>query len=180
MTVLVVTSKLRKPAWKRNSSKATHSGLKAPKMTQEALKRLWSVPAGVDLRYHGIKGIYWYWLSIQVRREDFKKYHGACIDQCGKVAERWQDFDCGHGIAASRGGINLLFRRENLAGQLKACNNPKWSPLAPIGFMRGVDLRWGVGTADMLWNLKDTVGKEPTNDEYMAKIKGLWVYPNHE
>lgn len=68
-----------------------------------------------------------------------------CID-CGEVAH-WRDVDCGHFMP--RRFMNTRWHEQNCAAQLKACNGP-------IGlgrqyeFGKGLDIRYGPGTADKM------------------------------
>lgn len=105
--------------------------------------------------------------------DDFKRFKGECVDQCGKFASSWQEFDGGHYIPASKGGFGLLFDPLNVHGQLKACNNPTFSPHSSIGFGIGIDKRYGKGTAEKLWNRRTKITKEWTQLEYDTKIKEL-------
>lgn len=127
-------------------------------------------------RYEGLKGIYWWLFSRKRRQEDFRKYGGECIDQCGKFASTWQDFDGGHFISAGQCGFGLLFDPLNVHGQLKACNNPTWSPNSSIGFARGIDKRYGAGTSEALYeryrdaHFKGKTTKQWGEREYRQRI----------
>ena len=149
---------------------------KRAKTTEADLKRQWGVPVKTQLRYKGIKGIMWYWTSISVRQRDMELFNGECIDMCGKFAENWWDFDAGHFIPASNCGFGLLFDRKNLHGQLKACNNPRFSPHSPIGYALGLDKRYGAGTAAALFKRKGEKTKEWKKEEYAKQIKLLPAY----
>lgn len=148
-------------------------------MTKVGLWREYGLERPSKPRYEGLKGIYWHLFSIKVRREDFEQYDGECIDQCGKHAETWQDFDAGHFIAAGGGGFGLLFKRQNVNGQLKGCNNPTFSPNSQLGYRRGLDARYGPGTSDALEeeyrdaHLKGKITKEWTQNEYALRITEL-------
>ena len=144
--------------------------------TEADLKRQWNVPVLTQLRYKGIKGIMWYWTSISVRQRDMELFDGECIDMCGKFAENWWEFDCGHFVPASNCGFGLLFDRKNLNGQLKACNNPRFSPHSPIGYALGLDKRYGPGTAAALFKRKGEKTKEWNKIEYERQIKLLPAY----
>ena len=146
------------------------------KQTQADLKREWGVPVDKQLRYKGLKGILWYYTSIQIRKDDFTKYSGECIDQCGKRAKDWREFDCGHFVPASNCGFGLLFDRENLHGQLKGCNNPTFSPHSLIGFAIGIDKRLGKGKAEELFRRKGEFKKEWSKEEYAERIRALPSY----
>lgn len=116
----------------------------------------------------------------QLRRiQDFNTYGGECIDECGKFADTWHDFDAGHFIAAGGGGFGLLFHPKNVNGQLKGCNNPVFSPNSPHGYARGLDKRYGAGTANELYELycdahfKGKTTKEWSQKEYHERILAI-------
>lgn len=161
---------------RKTAKKGIRTRVKHKRATQADFKRSWGVPATTKLRYRGIKGILWYWTSIQVRQDDFKKYKGECVDMCGRVAEHWWDFDCGHFVPAANCGFGLLFDRANLHGQMKVCNNPRFSPHSLIGFALGLDKRYGKGTAEALFKRKQEKTKEWSRQEYEKRIKLLPVY----
>lgn len=134
--------------------------------------REWKLDPKITPRYTGIAGIYWTYLSRQVRQEDFKKYGGKCVS-CNVVLARWQDGDCGHFIASGSGGFATRFMRENLALQCRRCNNPSWVPDASAFFAREVDRRWGAGTAERIMNLKGVKQKEMNKQQYADAIRAL-------
>lgn len=103
-------------------------------------------------------------------------FDGECIDMCGKFAENWWEFDCGHFVPASNCGFGLLFDRKNLNGQIKSCNNPRFSPHSPIGYALGLDKRYGAGTAAALFKRKGEKTKEWSKSEYEKQIKLLPAY----
>ncbi len=150
-------------------------------MTKADLWRQYGLKIPSKPRYEGLKGIYWWLFSRKRRIQDFKKYNGECIDQCGKRAEKWQDFDAGHFISAQQGGFGLLFEERNVNGQLKSCNNPVWSPNSSHGYRIGLDNRYGEGTADGLYqrycdaHFKGISTKEWTQKEYHEKILELAI-----
>lgn len=95
------------------------------KVTAKSEMRAWGLPEKMDkgsLRYTSPleKGIYWYYFSIEVRKRDFEKY-GTCIS-CGKSIRSWRDAHCGHFIAASRCGMELLFDPLNNNMECAGCN----------------------------------------------------------
>ncbi len=152
---------------------------KVKKQTQVGLWRGYGLEKPSKPRYKGLKGIYWYLLSKYTRQRDFKKYKGECIDMCGKFATDWHDFDAGHYISAGQGGFALLFDDRNVNGQLKACNNPTFSPNSQIGYREGIIKRYGVHILHELEEMyKDShfrgkSTKEWTKIEYDLKIKEL-------
>jgi len=165
----------RKPL-PRKPRKISRKPIKRSRFTEADLKRQWNVPVITQLRYKGLKGIMWYWTSVSVRQYDFLMYDGECIDMCGKRAENWWDFDCGHFIPAANCGSGLFFDRMNVHGQLKACNNPRFSPHSPIGYALGLDKRYGAGTAEALFKRKGKKTKEWSKEEYARQIKKLPAY----
>lgn len=145
------------------------------KQTEADLKRSWGIDPKHQLRYSGIAGIYWYYLSIQVRQEDFKKYKGKCVS-CNTVLESWRDGDCGHFLASGNGGFATRFMRRNLSLQCKRCNNPSWTPDAPAFYAVELDKRHGAGTAASILALKGLGQKEMKKDEYAELIRELPSY----
>jgi len=80
---------------------------------------------------------------IRLRDSDDRGF-ALCIDGCGQK-HFWKSMDCGH--FASRRCMSTRWHEQNCAAQTKACNGP-------IGlgrqyeFGKGLDLRFGEGTAD--------------------------------
>ena len=161
--------------------------MKKKKQTKADLYRYWGIPeklirgGGLKtlLRYKGMAGIYWYWLSRQIRYEEFVMFGGKCVS-CPSILERWEDGDCGHFLASGSGGFATRFMRENLAFQCKRCNNPSWSPSSPAFFAIEIDKRWGTGTAEKILNLKDVAQKEMEPEEYGVLISALPSYKNRD
>jgi len=125
-------------------------------------------------RYRGLKGKYWTLFSEYVRRRDFIAY-GRCVS-CNEGISDWRYADAGHFIAAGRCGFALLFDPLNVNLQCKRCNNPRWRPDAGAFYYRGLDARYGAGTAATLQQRYDDVHfkgkttKEWSKREYEAKI----------
>lgn len=151
---------------------------KTRRLTEADLKRQWNIPVKTKLRYKGIAGVYWNWLSKQVRQEDFKNHHGKCVS-CNRILESWEEGDCGHLLASGNGGFATRFMRTNLALQCKPCNNPSWTPDAPAFFALEVDRRYGQGTAAHILSLKGTNQKEMKKEEYVIAILALPSYQEH-
>lgn len=123
------------------------------KETTIGLFRAWGLPESFKgskraLRYVNPleKGIYWYHFSQFIRKRDFERW-GACIS-CDKPLESWNDGDCGHYIAASKCGIDLLFDPVNCNLECSQCN--AWDETHLIGYRRGLNKRHGEGTSDEL------------------------------
>lgn len=122
-------------------------------------------------RFKGLKGILWYCISRYIRKSEFIKYKGQCVDGCGRIIPRWEDADCGHFRAASR-GFCTLFLRENLGLQTKYCNKPDWGGKdAAYGFGKTIDKRYGTGTADRLTQLSHGTCQEYSKPEYDKEIR---------
>lgn len=124
-------------------------------------------------RYTGRKGIYWYLLSIKVRRRDFERF-GACVN-CGAKVDDWRHLQGGHFISASKCGFALLFDEMNVHGECPGCNAYDKQKL---GYERNLDLRYGPGTAkqlkDRYWDSKKiTPMKEWSQLEYDRKIREM-------
>jgi len=125
------------------------------------------------VRYSGRKGVYWWLFSRKIRQRDYQLYGGLCVDLCGNRASSWQELQAGHFVPAGQCGFGLLFDEQNVNGQLPACNNPRISPMAPIGYSRGLDMRYGEGTADKLMARRHTISKEWSQAEYDRRIRSL-------
>lgn len=138
-------------------------------MTQADFKRTWGIDAKKTLRYGGIKGVYWYYFSIAVRKRDFMEY-GRCIS-CDKAVEDWRGCDAGHYIPAA-GSRALLFDYRNVNLQCKPCNGPYANKkVATAGYAVGLDRRYGIGTATALYERRKELQKDWSDEIYMAKIK---------
>jgi len=144
------------------------------KQTKADLWRQYGLERPGKPRYEGLKGIYWRLLSEKVRRRDFEKY-GTCIS-CGVRFDTWQDSDPGHYIPAGTCGFDLLFDEKNIHGECKRCNGFDEGHL--IGYERGLDMRYGAGTAkkleDRYWKHKaGNLTKEWSTLEYDRNIRKL-------
>jgi hypothetical protein len=143
-------------------------------MTQADFKRSWGIDAKKSLRYNGIKGVYWYYFSIDVRKSDFMKYDGRCIS-CNKKQRDWRETDAGHFIPASS-SRGMQFIRKNVNMQCKACNGPFANKKATAaGYAYYLNKRYGAGTSDELYEMKDKVMHEWSDEEYAAALKRLGV-----
>jgi Bacteriophage Lambda NinG protein len=126
-------------------------------------------------RYKGLKGKYWTYFSEYVRRRDFIQF-GSCIS-CGKPVSDWRQFDAGHFISAGGGGFALLFDERNVNGECQYDNAFNQNHL--LLYRRGLDARYGPGTADALEeryrdsHFKGTTTKEWSKREYEAKIEEI-------
>lgn len=154
----------------------TASGQKKPKKTNSDLCREWSIPQNsFKLRYTGLRGVYWYWLSRDVRKSEWEKWNGLCLT-CLEPIEDWQFADCGHIVASRWCGEFLRFNRMNLTIQHKKCNNPRFCPQAGVMNAINIDKRHGTGYMDRLVSLRKTEAKEPSRDQYRELIRALPSY----
>lgn len=143
----------------------------------KALKEQWSIPTtnNFKLRYTGLRGVYWYWLSRDVRKSEWEKYNGECLT-CLERIEKWEEADCGHIVASRWCGEFLRFNRMNLTIQHKKCNNPRFCPQAGVMNAINIDKRHGTGYMDRLVSLRKTEAKEPSQDQYRELIRALPSY----
>ena len=121
-------------------------------------------------RYKGLKGIYWHFFSMYIRRRDFHKY-GTCIS-CGKQFRNWHESQAGHYAPASNCGFSLLFDPRNVNAECAGCNNPIFSPGKLIHYRANLVKRYGeahVKKLDQEYKLKKTA-KEWTPLEYDKEI----------
>lgn len=147
--------------------KAAHPRVKR---TDADLWKQYGLTKPAKPRFKGLAGILWYAMSRYVRKFEFLTYGGECVDGCGRKVERWEDADCGHFRASSR-GFCTRFTRENLGLQTKYCNNPVWSPDSSYGFGKTIDARYGSGTAERLTQMSRMTCQEYTDAEYDREIK---------
>lgn len=150
-------------------------GLHRYKRTEADLKREWLVQSNYPLRYVGLRGIYWYWLSRDVRKSEWEKWNGECIT-CLVPLETWEEGQCGHILASAFCGEYLRFNRINLTLQHSKCNNPRFSPHAGVANAINIDKRHGAGYMESLYSLRKKECKTPTQDEYRALIRALPSY----
>ena len=139
--------------------------------TEADLKRGWFIKSTYSLRYKGLRGVYWYWLSRDVRKSEWEKY-GVCLT-CLKPIENWEQADCGHIIASRWCGEFLRFHRLNLTIQHKGCNNPRFCPQAGVLNAINIDKRHGVGHMERLLQMQKIPAKEPKQSEYHDLIHTL-------
>lgn len=145
------------------------------KKSKVDLRREWLVPDTTGrLRYVGLRGIYWYWLSRDVRKTEWEKY-GVCIT-CLEPIEDWTKADCGHIVASSWCGEYLRLNRINLTIQHKKCNNPRFCPQAGVLNAVNIDKRHGDGYMQNLLGLVKTEAKTPTQEQYRKLIRALPSY----
>lgn len=145
------------------------------KKTIVGLWREWLVPDGALRRYKGLRGIYWYWLSLAVRKDEWEKYGGLCLT-CLLPIEHWTMGHCGHIVAAQHCGEYLRFARKNLTIQHPACNSDRITPDAAALNAVHYDERHGLGAWEALRSLKKQEAKNPTQGQYRELIRALPSY----
>lgn len=163
---------LKRKPWKRTKR---HLSLKKPRRAKIDLWREWLVPDNAYHRYEGLRGIYWYWLSRDVRKSEWERWEKKCLT-CQEEIPSWQEGDCGHILPAANCGEYLRFNRRNLTIQHKKCNNPRFTSDAGIRNAVNYDKRFGIGSMSNLLDLKQTDAKEPKTAEYKTLISSLSSY----
>ena len=160
----------RKSTLKRSTSPKTAPGrAKKGKKTQKDMWNEYGLEKPSKPRYSGLAGILWYVTSQYVRKEEFIKYGGRCVDNCGWVAQAWnEDTDCGHFRPAK--SLATRFLRENLALQRKHCNSPRGGNGRQYDFGIEIDKRYGLGTAERLTELSKTTSKPFSKEWYHQEI----------
>ena len=159
---------LKRTPFKRPTTlKTKRKGTQKPKPNVWAIYGLKKPPKP---RFQGLQGVLWYVTSRYIRKSEFIQYKGECVDGCGRKIERWEEADCGHFRASSR-GFCTRFVRENLGIQTKYCNNPTWSPDSAYGFSVTIDKRYGKGTAERLTKLSRQTCQEYSPNEYDREIR---------
>ena len=147
---------------------------KKRKKTYADVKREWLVPANGYTRFSGLRGIYWYWLSRDVRKKEWEKW-GVCIT-CLKPMETWEEGVCGHIIASQNCGEYLRLNPINLTIQHNACNSDRITPQASALNAVHYDERYGQGAWANLYSLRKTEAKNPGQNELRTLIQGLDSY----
>lgn len=151
-------------------------GAKKPRKTKVDLCRLWLVPQPPSsLRYTGLRGIYWYWLSRDVRKTEWEKWNHLCLT-CLTEIEDWTKADCGHIVASRFCGEFLRLNRVNLTIQHKKCNNPRFCPQAGVMNAVNYNKRYGPNKFEELLEMRHKQAKEPSQEEYRQLIQSLPSY----
>lgn len=145
------------------------------KKTAVALKREWLIPDGAWMRYVGLQGVYWYWLSRDVRKEEWNRWGGLCIT-CEKPIRHWLNGQCGHIIAVRDCKEFLKFNRQNLTIQHPHCNDNEMTPMAAALNLRNYDKRYGAGAWDSLWEMRNIKAKPYSQKELRELIESLPSY----
>lgn len=167
---------VERPRRATRGSKRPSKAVKRKKRTKMDLTRQWLTPPPSYLRYSNVlRGIYWYWLSRDVREKEWIKWNKLCIT-CLEPIENWEDGDCGHILSSASCGEYLRFNRKNLTIQHKKCNNPRFSPNADALNAVHYDERYGQGAWQELYDLRGVECKEPKTSEYPALIEALDSY----
>lgn len=142
---------------------------KAPKVSKAEFNRSWGIPGAYRLRWRGLRGVVWYFMSRSIRKEEFEEYGGKCVS-CPVILARWEDGQLAHYISVSRSlGMSLI--RKNVALSCARCNNPTWSPDASIPFGVEIDRRYGNGTALSLYEQSRKFNDLPGEIELLALIE---------
>lgn len=156
------------------------------KQTKADFLRSWGINDPValkagfnNLRYKNPpeKGVYWHYISLEVRQRDVEKY-GVCIS-CGKPISV-NTCQAGHFMPAQNCGRDLLFDLRNVNAECAQCN--AWDETHLLGYAEGLDKRYGEGTAKRLREMRDKhrqsheVVKDWKAKEYAEKIKQLKSY----
>lgn len=172
MTLTIIELPKRKPRkWPRKAS-----GRKKPKKTIVGLWRKWLVPDNAYRRYVGLRGIYWYWLSRDVRKSEWVRWNKLCLT-CLLPVENWEkDGQCGHVIPSDDCGEYLRLNRRNLTLQHSWCNNPKITPRASVLNARNYNMRFGEGAYEALEKDIKLQVKQPTTEGYKYLILSLPSY----
>lgn len=146
-----------------------------PKKTISGIKRAYGVPVTAWMRYKNPieKGIYWHFFSLAIRKRDVEKW-GGCIS-CGREITVYT-CDAGHFIPAASCGPLLLFHLLNVNAECSRCN--AWDDLHLLGYAKGLDRRYGEGTAEKLLqshreNKAGPVVKDFKREEYKLMINKL-------
>ncbi len=170
-------TRLKKAPRTRVKPKKVSEAVKRKKRTKAAICREWLFPGNPgDLRYSNVmRGLYWYWLSRDVRRSEWEKWGKKCLT-CLNPVENWEDGHCGHVIASAMCGEYLRFNRRNLTIQHAACNSDRITPMAAALNALHYDERYEKGAWDKLYSLRKTEAKEPKTSEYPDLIRGLESY----
>lgn len=139
--------KQRERQFKERQRLAKNKPKPVKKMSKRDFNRTWGLHPDYKLRWVGLAGVAWYYLSIVRRKEDAKKY-GKCVSCPSEL--QWHEGDGGHYISVSR-SQGMKLREDNVYLQCKRCNNPKWSPDASIPFGVEIDRRHYKGKAAELY-----------------------------
>jgi hypothetical protein len=167
---------------RKRFSVSSATGEKKRGLNKADFLREWGLPYPAfqwsSLRYKTPpeKGVYWYYISLEVRNRDVKKY-GTCIS-CGREITV-DTCDAGHFIPASSCGRDLLFDLINVHAECCRCN--AWDEGHLFGYERGLIKRYG---KEAPLALKDRYFLYKTGDrqmdwkghEYAEKIKALSSY----
>ena len=156
----------RKPKTTARSTDSTKSdtvSLRQEELLKQARKwlREVNVPEGSMLKGQSLTSkmanVAWGMFSGYIRQRDFKRFRGCCYT-CEKIAERWQDYQCGHYI--SRGNKATLYNEQNNHMQCPRCNNPSMGAGMPRTYSFNLNRDYGEGTSDKLYALSRTFQKD--------------------
>ncbi len=106
----------------------------------------------------------WKVFSEYVRRRDSDwRGYAPCIS-CGKVFQ-WKEMDAGHFIG--RENTQVFVHEQNVNAQCKYCNNYKAGRQYETG--KGIDVKYGEGTADNILMLSKTRTTYSLEDFWMLE-----------
>lgn len=158
--------------------KVKSASSKKKRASKRDICRKWGLPdtyQTANLRYQNPieKGIYWYFFSLFIRKRDIERW-GACIS-CGR-AITVETCDAGHFCPAGSSGYNLLFNEKNVNAECSHCN--AWDDMHLIGYQKGLDKRYGDGTAHALIKQRKAYKngapvKDFTKAQYEQKLTNL-------
>ena len=153
---------------KKQAKTALYAADAPSKNHGRAFNRYWGLPEDYQLRWVGLRGVLWFYMSRAIKQEEFEEYGSKCVS-CPAKLERWEDGQAAHYISVSR-SLGLSLTRENIALSCARCNNPTWSPDASIPFGIELDKRYGKGTAKGLYEQSVRVTPLPKERELLAMI----------
>jgi len=153
--------------------------MKKKKPSKKSLLRAWGLPESFqwsNLRYKNPyqKGIYWYYVSLEVRKRDVEKY-GKCIATGRPIT--MENSDAGHFCPAANCGRDLLFDLKNIHAESKFSNAFDSGHL--IGYRKGLVERYGEAHVKdledryLFYRKSKTPQKDWTASEYELLIKKL-------
>lgn len=173
--ITLVETPRRKPRKFNRNRSQNAPGRKKRKKTIVDLWRLWLVPDKAYRRYKGLRGIYWYWLSRDVRKSEWLRWDKLCLT-CALPVEAWEQGQCGHIIPSDGCGEYLRFSRLNLCLQHPGCNANHIQKLASALNAINYDKRYGAGSWQKLYEMRKFNVKEPSQEEYRQLIQSLPSY----
>jgi hypothetical protein len=166
----VIEAKKKADARKRTSLRTKKTTKKKPKpKKKKEITSYKGIPSTKRWKGKGgWKSMFWTIFSMYTRKRDYEQY-GRCVS-CELEPEHWRKWDAGHYVSVTDGNFDTHFDEDNVHGQCKKCNNPKWTPDASIPFRRKLTERISAKKLDYLEDIR--IGKktsqfgEPSQEEY--------------